>query len=278
MTPVLAAHGLGLGPWVFDPWCAPFAAAGFELRALSLPGHGDSADAGFADIVATIERALDEAGPDTILLGHSFSGLAVQTILARRAVAAAVLVCPMPPGQLRLTPPPGLLRHLPRALTTLALGRAYQPAPAAWRRFGFGRLGEAELAAAIARCHPWPNRLCRDLLRPPEVHPTAVTTPVLVVLGGADPLIAPDVGRIIGDLFEGLVWRYDDLGHTPMLEPGGERLLRDVIGFCTAPSRPRVLESEGFRPDEGAGHEARRARRGKAAARRSAYGQRGGAR
>ncbi len=278
MIPVLAAHGLGLGPWLFEPWRAAFAAAGLELRPLTLPGHGDGANAGFGDVVAAIEAALDAAGPTAILLGHSFSGLAVQTIVARRTLPAAVLVCPMPPGQLRLPVPAAVLRHLPRAAASLALGRPYLPGRVAWQRFGFGRLTPAQLDDVLARVSPWPNRLCRDLLRPPEVHPVAVDTPMLVALGGADPLVPSDVGRVIGDLFEAVVWRYDDLGHTPMLEPGGERLRDDVIRFCLDPVRPRVLESEGFAPEEGAGHQARRARRGAAAKRRSAYGQRGGAR
>ncbi len=276
MTTVLAAHGLGLGPWVFEPWRAAFEAAGFVFSPLTLPGHGDGQDASFAEVVAAIERAADNVSGPVILCGHSFSGLAVQTILCRRTVAAAVLVCPLPPG--RPAVGSATLAHLPRALATLALGRPYTPSRRGWTDLGFSHVPPAHLADAMARSVPWPNRLCRDLIRAPEVLPTSLDTPVLVVIGGADPVIPPAAARVVADLFEAVCWRYDDLAHTPMLEPGSDRMLADIVAFCMEPVRPRVLESDGYGPEEGVGHAARKARRGPKARRRSAYGQKEAAR
>ncbi len=274
---VLAAHGLGLGPWVFAPWVPLFADAGLELRLLSLPGHdGRSKNASFDDVVRHLDEAVAAVDGPVILLGHSFSGLAAQVVATRRRLHAAVFVCPLPPGAMRVPMRPALLRHAPRALATLALGRPFMPSPSAWKELGFSNLRGTALDDALARVVPWPNRLCRDLLRPPSVLPTDVETPVLVTLGGNDPILDAAHARVVGDLFEGLVWRYDALGHTPMLEEGGERMGRDIVNFCLAPSRPRVLESEGFGPAEGAGHALRRARRGERTKRRSAYGQKKG--
>ncbi|GDX81215.1 hypothetical protein LBMAG42_30260 [Deltaproteobacteria bacterium] len=274
---MLAAHGLGLGPWVFSPWVQLFAEAGVELRPLSLPGHdGGSVEASFDDVVRCLDEAVAAVEGPVILLGHSFSGLAAQVVATRRSLHAAVFVCPLPPGPMHLPMRPSLLRHVPRALATLALGRPFMPSRSAWKELGFSNLRGNALEDALARVVPWPNRLCRDLVRPPWILPTHVDTPVLVTLGGSDPILDPSEARVVGDLFEGLVWRYDGLGHTPMLEEGGERMGRDIVSFCLAPSRPRVLESEGFGPAEGAGHALRRARRGERAKRRSAYGQKKG--
>ncbi len=274
---VLAAHGLGLGPWVFAPWKPIFAEAGLDLRPLTLPGHdGHSDKASFADVVNCLDEAVASVAGPVILLGHSFSGLAAQVVAARRPLHAAIFVCPLPPGPMRVSTKLSLLRHIPRALATLALGRAYMPSPAAWKELGFSNLRGAALNEALAQVLPWPNRLCRDLLRPPAVLPTDISTPVLVTLGGSDPILDPADARVVGDLFEGLVWRYDALGHMPMLEEGGGRMGRDIANFCLAPERPRVLESEGFGPAEGAGHALRRSRRGERAKRRSAYGQKKG--
>lgn len=276
MTTVLAAHGLGLGPWVFEPWRSAFEAAGLVFQPLTLPGHGDGQDAGFADVVAAIERAADSVSGPVILCGHSVSGLAVQLILTRRTVAGAVLICPLPPGRPSIGA--ATWSHLPRALATLALGRAYVPSRRGWTDLGFSHVSAEALPQAIARCVPWPNRLCRDLLRAPEVRPTAFDTPVLVVIGGADPVIPPAAARVVADCFEGVAWRYDDLAHTPMLEPGGDRMLADIVAFCVEPVRPRVLESDGYGPYEGVGHAARKERRGPQSRRRSAYGQKDAAR
>jgi hypothetical protein len=269
---VLATHGIGLGAWLYDGWRPAFESAGFDFRAVTLPGHGGAADASFEEVVAWIEAQIDTHAGPTILLAHSFSALAAQVILTRRTLAAAVLVCPLPPG--RALPGLAALRFAPSALAALLRGRPYMPSREAWATLGYSRLSGAALDEAIAQSGPWPPTLCRDLLRPPEVRPTSLDTPVLVALGGVDPIIPPDRGRVVGDLFEAVVWKYDALGHSPMLEPGGERMLRDIVDFCGEPRRPAVLESEGFAPEEGVGHAVRRQRRGERLKRRSAYGQR----
>ena len=84
--------------------------------------------------------------------------------------------------------------------------------------------------------------------------------------------------RLVADLYEGVCWRYDGMGHMPQVEIGGERVGRDVARWLEAPTRPEVIEAEGFGPGEGIGHERRRARRGEAMKRRSAYGQKRAAR
>jgi pimeloyl-ACP methyl ester carboxylesterase len=277
MPMVLAAHGLGLGPWLYDAWRPAFEAAGFGFRALTLPGHGgDEADPSLGDVVDFLDRAVNDTSGPVILVAHSFSGLAAQMLLTHRTLHAAVLICPLPPG---FQPPTWtMLRHAPAALAAILRGRPYRPSREAWASLGYSRLTGTALDSAIARSGPWPSRLCLDLARSPSLCPSSLETPVLVAVGGADPILPPNRARIVGDLFEGVVWKYDELAHSPMLEPGGERMLRDILGFCAAPVRPLVIESEGFRPDEGAGHTLRRQRRGERIKKRSAYGQKPAAR
>lgn len=281
MTTIVAAHGLGLGPWLYDAWAPRFEAEGFRFVALRLPGHDPAApaDASFEDVVQALEAAVDEAPGRVVLMAHSFSALAAQVLLARapaaeRPLAAAMLVCPLPPG--RPAPNAATLRHLPRAAASLALGRPYLPSRAGWKDLGFSHVPDDVFERVVGLGVPWPARLCRDLLAAPEVKPTSTPVPVLVALGGDDPIIPVDRARVIADLFEGVAWRYDGVGHTPMLEPGGARMLDDLVRFVRDPVRPQVLESEGFGPDEGAGHQARKERRGERLRRRSAYGQKGG--
>ncbi len=272
---VLAAHGMGLGPWVFDAWKTIFAEAGMDFRALTLPGHdGNSGNATFGEVVSALEEAVAQVEGPVVLLGHSFAALAAQVVATRRPLHAAVFVCPLPPGPLRL--PRRLWRYFPAALASVLRGAPFVPSRKAWLETGFSNLSSDVAEAALKRVLPWPAGLVRDLRRPTDVLPTEVTTPVLVTVGGKDPVVDPAAARVVGDLFEGVIWRYDGLAHTPMLESGGERMARDIAAFCLAPTRPAVLESEGFGPDEGAGHTLRRARRGARSKLRSAYGQRKG--
>lgn len=273
---VLAAHGLGLGPWLYDVWRPRFEEAGFPFRALTLPGHGGQPDASLADVVRFLQGEVASIPGPVILMAHSFSGLAAQHVLAGQRLHAAVLICPLPPG---FQPPtPAMFRHAPAALAAMLRGRPFLPSREAWATTGYSRLSGPALDGAIQQSTAWPPTLCRDLLRSPRLCPTSVETPVLVTLGGADPILPPHRGRVVGDLFEGIVLKYDELAHSPMLEPGGERMLRDILRFCADPQRPRVIESEGFRPDEGAGHSLRKARRGERIKKRSAYGQKPAAR
>ena len=115
-------------------------------------------------------------------------------------------------------------------------------------------------------------------MRRPVVDAMQMTSPVLIVLGKLDRMVPWQRGRILADLFEGVAWRYDTLGHMGPWEPGGERMGRDLVGFCAEPAGPVVIESEGFMPSEGAGHTLRRKRRGELMKRRSAYGQKKSAR
>ncbi len=278
--PVVLLHGLGLGPWLWEPWFPLFVEAGLCAIALELPGHdGSGQDVGLADVVAGVGAALDALPGPVTLVGHSFAGLVAQIVAAQRPLAALGLVCPLPPGQVAVSPSGWALAHSVPLALALARRRPLRVGFPAHRALGLHALSESAAREVYRRIQPFPNRLCRDLLfARPVVDPDAIHAPVLVALGRQDRMISWKTARLLGDLYEGVVWRYDDLSHTPPWEPGGERMGRDLAGWCAAPSRPQVLESEGFTPTEGVGHVSRRARRGEEMKKRSAYGQRGSAR
>jgi pimeloyl-ACP methyl ester carboxylesterase len=275
---VVMTHGLGLGPWIFEPWLSVFAAWKLRVVTLTMPGHSpgqpDNAVTlqASADAVAAAIRAL--SGP-VVLMGHSFSGLVAQMVAARpdmQGLHGVVLVCPTPPGQVRMSLEAAQLRHaLP--LTRALVGRSVRPRYAGYRELGMNQMVEADARNAFEASVPWPAGLVRDFLRRPHTDPTAVTMPMVVAIGLHDRVLPWQKVRLLGDLYEAVVWRYDDLGHMPMLEPGGIRMGRDLARWCASPTRPQVIESEGFGPSEGVGHLLRRARRGELMKRRSAYGQ-----
>lgn len=280
---VVMAHGLGLGPWIFEPWIPTFQAWKLRVVTLVMPGH--LPDAPEDDV--TLQRCVDDVaaairalpGP-VVLLGHSFSGLVVQLVAARpdmQDLRGVALVCPAPPGQVRVLPDRTQLRHAAGVLPAL-LGRGVRPGFDSYRNLGMSRLDDASAQAAYARTVPWPAGIVRGLARRPHVDPTAITQPVVVAIGLHDRVVDWRKARLLGDLYEAVVWRYDDLAHLPMLEPGGLRMGRDLARWCAEPVRPKVIESEGFGPNEGVGHTLRRARRGELMKMRSAYGQKKAAR
>lgn len=106
--PILFVHGAfcsaSLWADTFLPW---FAAAGHPAWALSLRGHGGSAEraridwlsiADYVEDVAIVAAALTrEWGEAPILVGHSMGGFVVQKYLERHPAPAAVLLCAVPP-------------------------------------------------------------------------------------------------------------------------------------------------------------------------------------
>ena len=278
----ICLHGLGLGSWLFEPWLPTFHGAGISVRALTMPGHGeDKSNVGIADLVEAVEREVVAAlrGPLPVaIVGHSIGGMVAQQILSRHNLHAAALVCPMPPGQIFSMPAPSSARFLPESLPRLLAGRAYRPSYAAYRALGLNVANEDVARTFHDRVTAWPNRLLRELLRRPRVDVESVNTPILVTLGGKDPMVPWQKGRLLGDLYEAVVWRYDDLSHSPTHEPGGLRMARDIAKFLVEPHRPQVIESEGYGPSEGIGVEKRRSRRGELMKKRSAYGQKKAAR
>ncbi|MBM4367558.1 MAG: alpha/beta hydrolase [Deltaproteobacteria bacterium] len=277
----LCVHGLGLGAWLWEPWLGAFHEAGVSVVAPTLPGHGDDRrDVGVTDLVEAVHGELDRLPGDlpVALVGHSLGGLVAQLVLSRRSMHAGVLVCPLSPGQVFMAPDRRGLRFLPQVLPPVLAGRAYRPSWAAYRALGLGAVEEGVARSFYDRVTAWPNRLCRELVRRPHVDAGQVCTPLLVALGGRDAMSPWSRARVLGDLYEAVVWRYDDLGHSPTHEPGGLRMARDVAAFCVSPRRPQVVESEGYAPGEGVGTARRRERRGEAMKKRSAYGQKDAAR
>ena len=280
-APVTAVllHGIGLGPWLWEPWLPAFTAAGVRTFALRLPGHGAGrADVGFADVVAGVEAALDALGGTPALVGHSMGGLVAQVIAARRPLASVALVCPLPPGQVRVVPSAHALRGLP-GMAPVLVGAPVRVGWSTYRRVGLDVMDEPTARACYDRTCVWPGRLARDLaFARPTVDIAAIQAPILVAMGQRDRLVPWSSARVLGDLYEAVTWRYDDLGHMPPFEPSGDRMGRDLAGWVAQPSRPEVLESEGYGPSEGVGHALRRQRRGEEMKKRSAYGQKRSAR
>ena len=102
-TAVLLLHGIGGGAaiWSDEAWATAraIADAGYRAVAIDLPGYGDSAALGAADLwtmVAAVRAVLQSLGATrNVLLGHSMGGMVAQELLAfdPAGVHGLVLAC-----------------------------------------------------------------------------------------------------------------------------------------------------------------------------------------
>lgn len=265
---VVLLHGIGLGAWFWEPWKAIFSPS---YRWMPVELHAPDQPQGLGDLVETVAQKVATISGRVVIVGHSMGALVALMVAARRAPDALVLVSPLPPGQIRMLPPRTRLSSILKMAPSFLTGKALKIDRESYRSLGMNLLSDAEVDRWFPKVVAWPNRLVKDLALPPVVQPPSC--PVLIAIGKEDRLVPWEKARIMGDLFEAVVWRYDNLAHSPPIEAGGERMARDILAWSLEPSGPRVLESEGFGPSEGVGEEFRRKRRGEEMKRRSAYGQ-----
>lgn len=86
--PLVFLHGFTVNRRLYEPMLELLAAAGYEVTAIDLAGHGDTdplpAGHSFDDVVDLVLRTLDEVGaPEAIFVGHSFGGRVAAEIAAR---------------------------------------------------------------------------------------------------------------------------------------------------------------------------------------------------
>jgi pimeloyl-ACP methyl ester carboxylesterase len=281
-APVLTAlclSGLGLGSWFWESWLPLFRDARIKVLVAELPGHGDETPSGsLQEAVTAVQSALDVIEGPVALVGHSAGGLVAQLAALGRPLHAVALVAPLPVGNVRFLPARGELLAALRLLPALMSGRPVKVGWDEYRKSGLAHLEEADARRAYDQIRPWPNRFTRDLVARPVIDPLQMLSPVLISLGREDALAPWGKVRLLADLYEGVCWRYDGVGHMGPLESGGRRQGEALVQFLIEPVRPQVIESEGFRPDEGVGHTTRRGRRGELMKKRSAYGQKKSAR
>ena len=262
--PVLLVHGLGLGAWMWERDQARLADQGIASWAFDLPGHGVDAgrDVRFEEIVRAVHDAHDavarETGEAVAVIGHSMGGLALQVLFGTLDLHSAVLMCPTPPAGVAFRPDRALLKGGLFMLPSLLRGKALKIPLAVYAATAMTAVEPGRHREIHDKLTAWPNGLTRTLARNrPSVVPNKPSHPVLVVLGAKDRVVTPNTARAVGDWYEALVWRYDDVGHLPPLEPGGERLSDHVAEFLQEPAIRRIHGAEAFAPADGAGKEVR---------------------
>ena len=117
MTAIVMVHGAFCGAWAFERFRTPFEAAGFEVIAPDLRGHGEGEPSAavvgvsMTDYAADIARLCAACPEPPVLLGHSMGGLVAQLAARKAEIRALVLLAPSPPWGVaasspRRRPPP----------------------------------------------------------------------------------------------------------------------------------------------------------------------------
>jgi len=110
-TPLLFQHGAWHGAWCWQLWMDYFCALGYEVHAISLPGHGKSScNKGHINFytpknyVDTLAGEIEKIAPTPVVVGHSLGGAILQKYLENHQLPGAVLLATLPShGMLPMT-------------------------------------------------------------------------------------------------------------------------------------------------------------------------------
>lgn len=101
-TPLLFQHGAWHGAWCWQLWMDYFSSLGYEVHAISLPGHGKSSQNKhinlytLKDYVNILAGEIEKIFPKPVVVGHSLGGAILQKYLESHRLPGAVLLASLP--------------------------------------------------------------------------------------------------------------------------------------------------------------------------------------
>lgn len=227
-TPLLLQHGAWHGAWCWENWLVHFADLGYEVHALSLPGHGASPLGKphinrytLDDYAACLADVVDQISPTPVIIGHSMGGAIAQRFLETHTVPGAVLLATLPQRGLV----PYLVRSLRhntrttlKAIVTLDTHHIVNSTDKVLQNF-FSEDAAVDLEA-------WEAQLVREsfgvLLTTlaPIAEPTKVRgTPLLVVAAGQDEVFTVEEEKQTAGAYGAEFVLFPDQAHNLMAEP-----------------------------------------------------------
>ncbi len=241
---LLLVHGAWHGAWCWDRgFMDRLVAAGHEVAAVSLRGHGASSGQGpvsrrthgLSGYVADVAAAADALTSAPVVVGHSLGGLVVARYLAeRRRAVAGVLMAPLPiHGVLGLT-----LRRLaddPLAVARVFATLSCRPVvgdQARARSLLFGPAMATVDADAVFPLLGDESFLAFLQLLRPNLDPSRVAVPLAVLSAADDAVFTAAETEATARAFGTRPVVFEGMGHDMMLEPGWPGVADWVVAWC----------------------------------------------
>lgn len=246
MTAVVMVHGAFCGGWAFENFRKPFEAAGLDVIAPDLRGHGEGDPSSAVVGVSMTDYAADIAGlcaslPEPpVLLGHSMGGLVAQLAARKAKIRALVLLAPSPPWGVAGSS----LEEAATAFGVSMLGAfssgALQPDKSLMRTYSLDRMPKAEQDAAVARLRPESAMAVRETLNwwldpfmTTSVGPGAITAPSLVISGQGDVVHSSATARATAERIGAAFEIMPGMSHWLVGEPGWDGVAEKAMGWLS---------------------------------------------
>jgi pimeloyl-ACP methyl ester carboxylesterase len=246
MTTIVMVHGAFCGGWAFERFRTPFEAAGFEVLAPDLRGHGEGEPSGavvgvsMTDYAADIARLCAEQAEPPVLLGHSMGGLVAQLAARKAEIRALVLLAPSPPWGVAGSS----LEEAATAFGVQMIGPfssgALPPDRGLMRAYSLDRMPKSEQEAAVARLRPESAMAVRETLNwwldpfmTTSVGAGAITAPSLVLSGQGDVVHSSATAKATAERIGAAFKVMPGMSHWLVGEPGWEDVAETALGWLS---------------------------------------------
>ena len=250
MTAIVMVHGAFCGGWAFERFRTPFEAAGFDVLAPDLRGHGADepgsrvSGVSMSDYAADIAALCAAQAEPPVLLGHSMGGLVAQLAARKARVRALVLLAPSPPWGVAGSS----FEEAATAFGVQMMGAfssgAMEPDRGLMRAYSLDRMAQAEREAAVARLRPESAMAIRETLNwwldpfmTTSVGPGPIGAPALVICGERDVVHSPATARATTDRIGGTYQGMPGMSHWLVGEPGRDAVADRVLTWLADEAR-----------------------------------------
>ena len=237
-NPLLFIHGAWHGAWCWENFLPYFAGQGYEVHALSVRGHGNSAGRekirwfSPREYVADVAQVVNSLGQPPILIGHSMGGYLVQKYLETNNVPAGVLLASIPVSGIFGM----LLRFMKRrpwaTIKTLVLMNPWYlvNSPELTKEGFFSdNFPDDEIRRMFPNIQPESFRFAIETTWLSLPKPGKVRTPLLVLAAEKDRVFSMAEQRATARAYHTEVHVFSDVAHDMMLEQGWQPVADKII-------------------------------------------------
>ncbi|PDW03934.1 alpha/beta hydrolase [Candidatus Viridilinea mediisalina] len=236
--PLLLLHGAWHGAWAWEAAMPDLAARGFEVHAISLPGHGNSPAppqhryATVLNYARVLRSAIAEVGGNPIVVGHSSGGYVTQLLMTgavgpRPPLSGAVLLCSSPVAINAYFIDRGM-RGVPMVDIRALLRREPEVVRQAFFR---PEISPTELERHRVRLVAEPPLVSMSsmLLRPRPAHNR---TPVLVIAAERDTIFDLECQQETASIYDAELVVVPEATHDIMLDPAWPAAASAIVRFA----------------------------------------------
>ncbi len=254
---IVLIHGFWVTPRSWESWIARYEARGYRVIAPAYPGFEVEVEALNRDpspiervtapqIVAHLERIVDELETPPILIGHSAGGAFVQILLDHGRGAAGVALNSAPTEGVLVAPLSQLRSTFPVLRNPANRHRAVGLTAEEWHYAFTNTFDEATSRALHERYHVpasgaivWGGVLANFIPGPQEVwvdYHNDARAPLLFVSGSEDHIMPPAVQRSNAKHYKSNtvteVEEYEGFAHLLPAQPGWQEIADDVLSWA----------------------------------------------